>query len=435
MKIQKNRKLFHKDEIWKDIAVMGSGTVFAQLINIISQPLLTRLFTPSMLGKYTAILSLATVIIPVASLKLDLLIISEQDDTEAQFITDTCVLVDIIVSATYFFIICILLLLPFESVFKKTGLLVLFVPLIVFTNGIRFIFISYNNRYKKYTIISKVAIIREFFRSIIQIFSGLFSFGVIGLIFGYMISPLMGLRLQMREYIAKRKERVHYSLHKFVEIITTKGINQIVYLVPAQFINSFAVSLITLSITALFDADILGYYSMGVRILDIPLLFITSNVSKVCYQRVCELRKKNEKVFPVISKVAVVLLFISCFGFGVLYIIAPKLAEVVFGEGYFVAGIYIRHLCIMYAFRMTATSFSGLFTVYNKQYFELILNMLLIVGAFFALWFCKQNLCSIETYLKIINVIYFSVYTIMLAGYLVFGLKMDNVESNGNSIL
>ena len=434
MRIQKDYKLFHKDRIWKDIAVMGMGTVFAQLINVISQPLLTRLFTPSELGKYTAIISLATIIIPVASLKLDLLIVSEQDDKEAQFITDTCVFVVTIVSGIYFFVIGTFLLLPFENIFKKTGLLVLFVPLIVFTNGIRFTFISYNNRYKKYTLISKVAIMREFFRGIIQVFSGLFSIGVIGLIFGYMISPLMGLRLQMRDYIEKSKERTHYSFNKSVEIITTKGINQIVYLVPAQFINSFSASLITLSITALFDADSLGYYSMGVRILDIPLLFITSNVSKVCYQRVCELNEKNEKIFPLILKIAAVLLFVSCFGFSILYIIAPRLAGIVFGEGYYTAGIYIRHLCLMYAFRMTATSFSGLYTVYNKQYFELILNILLIVGAFFTFWLCKQNIYPIEIYLRIINVIYFGVYIIMLAGYLMFGLQMDNIKSNRNSV-
>ena len=78
-----------KNSIWVGILHMGLGTVLAQMINIVVQPILTRVFPAETLGIYTYLISLATMIIPVASLKLDMLIVSEPNEKEAQYITDS----------------------------------------------------------------------------------------------------------------------------------------------------------------------------------------------------------------------------------------------------------------------------------------------------------------------------------------------------------
>ena len=129
---------------------MGLGTILAQLINVVAQPLLTRLFSAETLGIYTYLISLATIVIPVASLKLDMLVVSEADDNEAQYMTDTCIILVILISIIYTMIITIWYILPSENIFNKYGAIIFIVPLIVFANGIRFLFISYLNRYKEY---------------------------------------------------------------------------------------------------------------------------------------------------------------------------------------------------------------------------------------------------------------------------------------------
>lgn len=70
---------------------------------------------------------------------------------------------------------------------------------------------------------------------------------------GYAVSPLFGLNIQMRNYLKELKERPRINLKKFKEIVLVKGKRQILFLVPAQFINSFSASLVTISITALFQ--------------------------------------------------------------------------------------------------------------------------------------------------------------------------------------
>lgn len=414
-----------KNSIWVGILHMGLGTVLAQMINIVVQPILTRVFPAETLGIYTYLISLATMIIPVASLKLDMLIVSEPNEKEAQYITDACIIINILISLIYAIVIIVGYQVSDNNIFNKYGIIIYVVPILVFTNGLRFLFISYLNRYKEYKTISIIAIIREAIRAVIQVGAGFLSLGVFSLSMGYAVSPLFGLNIQMRNYLKELKERPRINLKKFKEIVLVKGKRQILFLVPAQFINSFSSSLVTISITALFSAKILGYYSAGVRILDIPIVFITSNVSKVCYQRISENVANKKPVLRTLMSVIIVLSAVSIMGFGTLYVIAPRLSEIVFGQGYRVAGEYIRCLCVMYAVRLVATSFAGVYTVFKKQNFELILNILLIVSAGVSYVVCSMFNFEVTTYLKFMNTGYTIVYLLMLLGYIVMCKNYD----------
>lgn len=413
------------DSLLSGIFYMGFGTVIAQMINVLIQPVLTRIVPAETLGIYTYIVSMANIVIPIASLKLEMLVVSEKDDIEAQFITDVCVWINLIISALYFVIILIGYNIPGLNTFNKYGLVVFLAPLLALTNGVRFLFISYNNRYKKYKLITGVAIIREAVRAIIQVVSGLLSFGVVGQALGYALSPVIGLHLQSKEYLVKRKERNKLTFDKAKEIVLKKGRGQILYLVPGQFINSFSNSFLTISITTLFSATVLGHYSAGVRLLEIPILFITSNVNKVCYQRFSENVANRRPLTKTLFSLIGVLSVISFGGFGLLFFIAPRLAEIVFGQGYYIAGVYIKHLCLMYAIRLVATSFNGIFTIFGKQKYELGLNIALIIVAAIAYAYVSKLGLDIEGYLNIIGFGYAAVYAILLVGYCVVCRKFD----------
>ena len=413
------------NSIWIAILHMGLGTILAQLINVVAQPILTRLFSAETLGIYTYLISLATIVIPIASLKLDMLVVSEADDNKAQYMTDTCIILVILISIIYIIIITIGYILPNENIFNKYGAIIFIVPFIVFANGIRFLFISYLNRYKEYKMISALGIIREGARALIQVGAGLFSGGVFWLSIGYAIAPLFGFKIQLKQYLQKKKIRPRLTAQKFKELVFEKGRRQIVFLLPAQFINTFSSSLITVSIANLYSAKVLGYYSVGTRILEIPIIFIAANVSKVCYQKVSENIANNKPIFKILLQIVIVLSVVSAIGFSVLYVIAPKFSEFVFGSGYSIAGEYIRCLCVMYAVRLVSTSFAGVFTAFKKQSFELVMNILLLVSAGVNYWICSVFDYDILMYLKFMNWGYTMVYLMMLFGYVFSCYKHD----------
>ena len=414
---------------------MGLGTILAQMINVVTQPILTRVFSVEILGIYTYLISIATIIIPVTTLKLDMLIVSEPNDCEAQYITDTCIIINFIIFILYITIILIGYILPGNNMFNRYGKIIFIVPFIVFTNGLRFLFISYLNRYQKYRIISIIAVIRETIRALIQVGTGLFSFGIFFLVLGYTCSPLFGLNIQMREYLEKLKKRPRININKFKKIIFEKGKKQILFLVPGQFINSLSSSIIIISITTLFSEKELGYYSTGVMILEIPIIFITSNVSKVCYQKFSENVGNNKPIYKILTIVMIILSVVSLLGFGILWFIAPNFAGIIFGEGYEVAGTYIKYLCVMYAVRLVATSFSGICTLFKKQEFELFINILLVIVAVLSYIVCNIFSYGILDYLKFINIGYTIVYMLLLLNYIVICRNYDKKIGDRNEFI
>ena len=137
MSILRQNKVFH------NIFLMSATTVVAQSINIIAQPILTRLISAETLGIYTFLVSLANMAIPVASLKLDMLIVSEDSDDEAQYVTDLSIVIALGVSIIYFLVIfCAYFIGP--NIFNKYGPIIFMVPVMVFTNGVRYLLVSYN---------------------------------------------------------------------------------------------------------------------------------------------------------------------------------------------------------------------------------------------------------------------------------------------------
>lgn len=422
--IHMNIKQRIQSPLLKGILYMGMGTIIAQMINVLIQPILTRIVPADTLGIYTYVVSMANIVIPISSLKLEMLIVSEENDNEAQYITDLCKYIVFITSILFLIVLLLGYNIPMFTVFNKYGAIVFLAPLLALTNGLRFLFISYNNRYKNYKLITGVAIIREAVRAIIQVVSGLLTFGVFGQLLGYAFSPIIGLKIQAKEYLSQKKNRNKITYLKAKNILN-KGKGQILYLVPGQFINSFSASFVTISITALFSATVLGHYSTGVRLLDIPILFITSNVNKVCYQRFSEDVINKRPLRKTLFSLIFVLCIISFSGFGILFLVAPRLSDFIFGDGYYIAGVYIKHLCVMYAVRLVATSFNGIFTIFKKQKYELILNIALIAVAILAYVLAVMFKMSIIGYLNVICIGYTAVYCCLLIGYCMICLSYD----------
>ena len=113
---------------------MSAGTIIAQMINVLVQPLLTRIVPAETLGEYSFLISLATMIIPVASLKIDMLIVSEENDDFAQYITDVCIILCIAISTIYLAVIGTAYCLPTENIFNRHGPIIFVVPLCCLLN-------------------------------------------------------------------------------------------------------------------------------------------------------------------------------------------------------------------------------------------------------------------------------------------------------------
>ncbi len=409
------KKLINKIEnsqLFKAALTLGLATIIGQVISIISQPILTRLCSPEELGVYGIVTSMASIVIPIASLKLEFLIVTEKDDDKADRITQTCCRLTFLV-AVLFLIYSIIMYVLGSYNFIKMGICIVLFPVLIIAHGLRVIFAMYNNRFSEYKMLANLNVLRSLIRTLIQLLSSIIGGGSIGLTIGYSISPIYGIRTQTRRYREKLKHCKELTISQSIQIVKD-NLSHIINLVPAEFANTCALSAITLTISGLFGTTIVGYYSLSIRVLAIPLSLISVNVSQVFLRKITTVIQEKQSAYECCIKTMKALSIISCTGFTVLFFIAPYVCEIIFGEGWKLAGIYISILSPMYALNFVASSLISVYVVAEKQRNQLIIQSTFLVTCGLLYLFAIMFKWNIELYLIFISIIYTIIYIIML---------------------
>ncbi|WP_298824716.1 oligosaccharide flippase family protein [uncultured Planococcus sp.] len=415
--------MFKKNTTVYNVFILGIGTILAQTINLIVQPVLTRIVSPEQIGIYTFLISIANLIIPVASLKLTMLIVIEEDDQEAEYLTDISIITTIIVTIMCFIILLVFFLIG-NNIFTEIGPLIFLLPLIILTSGMKFIFSSHNNRFKMYGLMAKVDILREFFKGIVQITGAIFTNGGNALIIGYLVAPLLGLKIQTKDYFKNLSKRKFISLENAFKIFISNK-RHVFYTVPAQFVNSFSYTLITISIITLFSPKEAGYYAIAYMVLGLPLVLVSSNVSKVYFQNLKSLKSEGKSIFNSFLIFTSILSITSLFFFLILSYSAPMLSKIIFGNGYEESGVYISILCLMYGLRFIATSISGAFVFFNKQNWDMYFQFSLVMMGLLAHIFTVYLSLNIYQYLLMISTGYGAIYALIV---LVIGIYSKKIN-------
>lgn len=388
---------------------LSTGTVLSQGINLLMQPILTRLITPEELGLYSYIFSIANLFIPVASLKLYILIVTAEDDEEAKEVAYLSIV------SIIFVILLYILIVVSSSVFSnhtptEYKLLLTINPLIIFTSGLYYVFLSMDNRYRKYQKMAKAEISKVGILGLLQIVSGILNFGVVGLLVSRIFSPLYFLSTAVQN-LDKNKVITNIK-HYFSRI--KKYRKHIFYSVPSQFINSFSYTLIMLSIISLFSSEEVGYYSIAMKVLGIPLVLISNNLGKIYLQKISGENRSSRSLFAIFKKTTFRLITVSLLLFAVIVIASPFATEMIFGYEYADSGNYIIILSYMFAFRFITSSLVGTYVVIKKQHIELYFQIILIIVGVFIYIISTIFSISIYHYLILVSMSYGLVYLTML---------------------
>lgn len=404
LNIQKNPK-------YSPIFILTIGTLFSNLLPILIQPILTRLITPEELGIYNVVISLANLIIPVASLKLYQLIVTVEDDKEAKRLTQISINTVMLTSSLY--LGSIIILTPFNTTFTELGVLSYLIPLIVFFDGLFYVLNSYFNRYKNYKLMAESDISRGVFRGVFQVIFAIIKWNSFGQIVSHILSPIPFLIRAI-----KKLDKENFSSNRvgFIETITSYKIysKQILFTVPGQFINSFSYTLILLSVTALYSTKQIGYYSISVKLLGIPMVLVSANVARLYLQKMSETKNSGNAPYVLYKRILRLLSLISFILFGSLAIAAPFVSEFIFGKGYDEAGIYISILSVMFIFRFVTSSLSGTYVIYNVQYREVFFQIALIIVGVLVYLITFYLSLNIYLYFLLISISYALVYLWML---------------------
>jgi len=403
-----------KSEFSRNVLTLMTGTTIAQAIPIAISPILTRIYEPKDFGIFALYISIVSLLSIIVTARYEVAIVLPKDDTDAINILALSFIIMLIIV-----IISSIMILVFKDNIltllnaKSVGNLLYLVPLSILLAGLNQIFNFWSNRKEYFKTISRAQMSQSLAIGTSQPILGYFSiYG--GLILGNILGRLVSVFMYIDKFLKNDKELLNRvdksvmienmkkykdfplinSLHAFSDIIRT----------------SFSVMLIS----SFFGATILGFYSLSLRVLQVPVGIIGSALGQVLYQKFTTLKNDNILIYPYAKEIFIKLIMIAIPLFVMLYFISPSLFAFVFGEKWRVAGEYSQILVPYLFFNFLTSPISQIPIILNRQksffYFSLIGN----IGMPLIIFLGYICLLSINEILLIVSIFFTILYSYIL---------------------
>lgn len=383
-------RLEFKNKFYVNILTLITGTTIAQAIHIILSPLLTRIYKPEDFGIYSVFNSIVAVISLFSTGKYEMAIMLPKNNKQSFDLVRLSLILSAVTCIFIFFVFFIFN----KSIFtilntKQLSNYWFLIPTAVFLFSVYVIYTNFFTREQKFKIVSLNKIFQSLILGITQVLFGKFSFRFLGLIYGFIISYLIGIFLFIRHINTK----ISFSFYNVKRSIVVA--KEYIRLPKYELLHSSIDILhnygVIFLIAYFYSTKEVGYFALATRILSLPISIIGSSISQVFYSYA----SKNKQFLKEITlNVLEKLILISIIPFPLLYVFANRLLPFVFGKEWIDLDKVVKALCFWLAIRLISSPLSTIPLIVNKQrnwlYIGILYNIL-IFGMIFLLGISKVD--------------------------------------------
>lgn len=385
------------------LMILSSG--IAQVILIITTPIITRLYSPTEFGEFTIFSNIAMILIPIINARYDLLIVNTKNDRSANILSQISFLISLLI---------LLILIPIFAIsawlYPNFILDFIFIIIMLFLVSLTNIFTNYLNKERKYKVLSLINVFRAGSMALLQIIFGLLALGSLGLIIGFSLSYIAGITLGYKTF------KKHFNIVRDKE--ETKALflenkNQLVYSTPSILLNSLSFSVVVFFIGILYTNTEVGIYGMAIRVLGIPVTIISLGLSKIFMQQANDYYIEHGNFRNLLLKFSSILVIVSIILYVPLYLFSEELVYILLGHSWVDAITVIKIVIPLFVIRLIVSTVSLSVIVLQKQQLELILQALFLIGTTVTFVISKMlnltflNFVSINTVVLIVSYMIF----------------------------
>ncbi|HGO4138704.1 TPA: type 8 capsular polysaccharide synthesis protein Cap8K [Staphylococcus aureus] len=385
------------------LMILSSG--IAQVILIITTPIITRLYSPTEFGEFTIFSNIAMILIPIINARYDFLIVNTKNDRSANILSQISFLISLLI---------LLILIPIFAIsawlYPNFILDFIFIIIMLFLVSLTNIFTNYLNKERKYKVLSLINVFRAGSMALLQIIFGLLALGSLGLIIGFSLSYIAGITLGYKTF------KKHFNIVRDKE--ETKALflenkNQLVYSTPSILLNSLSFSVVVFFIGILYTNTEVGIYGMAIRVLGIPVTIISLGLSKIFMQQANDYYIEHGNFRNLLLKFSSILVIVSIILYVPLYLFSEELVNILLGHSWVDAITVIKIVIPLFVIRLIVSTVSLSVIVLQKQQLELILQALFLIGTTVTFVISKMlnltflNFVSINTVVLIVSYMIF----------------------------
>ncbi len=390
---------------------MGGGTLLAQIIGLISTPIVTRLYLPSDFGVLALFISFISIIVVAASFRYENAYPIQKDEKCAVNLFALCILLLIVNTI----ILSVILYLGGDKISTYFGLVSIkpyFWLLVVgFSgSGLNNIYNYWAIRQREYSVITYIKIYQTVSGSISKILMGFFLFGPLGLIISFLISQIIGINTYMRKMLKKEETDFSFINYKDIKSVARQNSSFPIYSLPSSIFNSITLALPVIMLSSIYGLEVTGMYSLAYGVLVSPVSFISASISQVYNGELSKMIREKKETLTFFLSTIRKLAFIGVPLIGIPAILAPFIFPILFGDIWKDAGWYCipLSLTVFSAFCVSTTVNLSVFKYNHWQLYWDISRFLLIISGFLIAKY--QNFSPLESLLifsLIMTLLYF----------------------------
>jgi O-antigen/teichoic acid export membrane protein len=370
-----------------DVFTLVGGTTFAQLVTILVAPILTRLYTPDDFGTWALFLSITGIIGVLACLRYEHSIMLPESDEEAVNLLALSITIVFLITVIIMPSIYILKdIIPFYLNSPALKNYLWLIPPFIFINGIFLALNYWNSRTKHFKRLAFATVSNSFTSAGVKIGIGILTSATeFGLILGNFIGNFVStIVLGWQIWRDDNKDFKTHTNYKMIRFCIKKYKRFPLIDSWSALLNTISWQLPTVLLAFYFSPAVVGFYSLGLRIIQMPMNFIGTSIYKVFFQR-ASVAKSENTLDILVENVFEVLVTIGLFPILTITIIGGDLYSVIFGPEWMEAGVYSQILSIWAFFWFISSPLSTVYIIMDKQLFGLRYNLFNIVTRFASL--------------------------------------------------
>ncbi len=401
-----------KSRFARNVAILFSGTAIAQAVPILISPFLTRMYSPDEFGVLAIYTACVTIIAVMATARFELAITLPDNHTDAANLVILTLKMCAFISSFLFIIIAlfnkeITALLGHEELAVWLYLL----PISVMASGAFSTFQLWHNRLRHYKTMSLNRAQHALFTAAAQMVCGWNQVNS-GLLVGNIFAKLFFSSWMARKLWQTRGELFQQTnLHAQIKLAQRYS-SYPKYIAPSQLIGVAAQQIPVLLISSVYSLTIAGFFSLAFRLVSLPSTLVARAIGDVYRQKIAEEYNQNGEFrltfLKTVSATAILALLPSI----ALYVSAPTLFALIFGESWRIAGEYAQILVISayVQFVFTPVDKGALVVEANRYIFVWHCSRFIALGTLFFYAISYQpNIEAILYLFAFINILLYSV--------------------------
>ena len=392
----------------KNVAKVTSGSAIAAAVYFIGIKFITTLYTTEDIGSYGLLTSIVTIFSAVATFKYEAAI-PIADSGQNRFHTawvSLIALVAFVALMGFIFWVAGAWMLSFLNAVSLLPYIHLIV-LGIFAKGLfqmgQLVLLSW----KRFTSLSQLKVLQAVLVQAIAIGYGWYAADLMGLYLGFLIGNIIAGLLSVRHLISEADKvnlsAVRHLAHHYQKfpIINT----------PTTLINSFSAQLPVLMLSRYHSPELVGFYTIAVKLIDSPMNIVAQSVSQVYLKAASD--SFNSSVQSLQKTYGTTVRKMALIGIGPVLlaaVLAPWIVTFILSEEWLVSGYIVQILLLMKYFQFINLPVSATFAIINKQEVALYLVIVSIVMRVLAMYVFRDNEYYMIAALSVTGALFYLLY-------------------------